>query len=60
MDDLIDIIHQLSEEELTKLKKELRADKQKIKLLEYCLESNQVNNDEIIDLLNYKNNKIAL
>ncbi len=33
MDDLIDIIHQLSEEELTKLKKELRADKQKIKLL---------------------------
>lgn len=59
MDDLIDIIHQLSEEELTKLKKELRADKQKIKLLEYCLESNQVNNDEIIDLLNYKNNKSA-
>lgn len=59
MDDLIDIIHQLSEEELSKLKKELRADKQKIKLLEYCLESNQVNNEEIIELLNYKNNKSA-
>jgi len=59
MDDLIDIIHQLSEEELTNLKKELRADKQKIKLLEYCLESSQVNNDEIIELLNYKNNKSA-
>ncbi|MFZ9701369.1 MAG: hypothetical protein ACO3AF_09865 [Flavobacteriales bacterium] len=59
MDDLIDIIHQLSEDELTKLKRELRADKQKIKLLEYCLETQQVNNEEIIDLLNYKNNKSA-
>lgn len=59
MDDLIEIIHQLSPVELSLLKKEMKSDKQKLKLLEYLLTNDEINNDEIIEVLNYHNNKNA-
>ncbi len=59
MDDLIEIIHQLSPIELSLLKKEMKGDKQKLKLLEYLLANDEINNDEIIEVLNYHNNKNA-
>lgn len=59
MDDLIEIIHQLSPGELSALKKEMKGDKQKLKLLEYLLTNDEIINDEIIEVLNYQNNKNA-
>lgn len=59
MDDLIEIVHQLSTVEIAQLKKELKADKQKLKLLEYLLVTDEIQNEEIIEVLNYQNNKSA-
>lgn len=59
MDDLIEIVHQLSTVEIAQLKKELKTDKQKLKLLEYLLVTDDIQNDEIIEVLNYQNNKSA-
>lgn len=59
MNDLIEIIHLLSPLELSVLKKEMKGDKQKLKLLEYLLANDEINNDEIIEVLNYQNNKNA-
>jgi hypothetical protein len=59
MDDLIEIIHRLSDQELMQLRKELKSDKQKIKLLEYLLQTDDIQNEEIIRVLNYQNNKSA-
>lgn len=59
MDDLIEIVHQLSTLEIAQLKRELKTDKQKIKLLEYLLVTDEINNQEIMEVLNYQNNKSA-